>query len=557
MAKITTVKTHASGIALGGIGAGSVELLPDGEFHFWQIANPPRLTRVCFEDKVDDGEGSSGALSFYVREKNGKNAPVVRKLGMKIDADDFSYRMFAWNKPVERIDFDGRFPMCDLDYTDSALSCKLCLRAVSPFVPFNSDISSTPGFYMDFTAENPTDSDIEISLLGTLVPDFANKDEGNVNSLHTVGNGYAVHIEPTNKSDSPCCGDVCLSVSGDGDKSYITADYYRFLKEFIADSRLGVTQASVLFGFRETGTLPNTDIGTKPEPLPEDLTSLTDAELDALCEKFKRYPYVDSILSRILHCNPDFLTSRENKIFFLDNCYNRNKRRGEDFGGCALCSEVTLEPGEKKKVSIELDERAFSYYNVNINDWHAESGEYKIIVAASSRDSRLYDSVEVITNKPDVEVPDYSDVAPIYYSVDTMATIPDKQFVSVLGRPLPDNSKFKKGELNINCSVSQVAVSPFGKLLYGVLCGGAKIVAIGSENPAMITESIKDMPLRSFSGFTGGLLYGVQQGWAPGKCLQFGWASGALVTTMLTDYGTPADEEQVWSIYKGNARVKR
>ncbi len=354
MAKITTVKTHESGIALGGIGAGSVELLPDGEFHFWQIANPPRVTRVCFEDKVDDGEGSVGALSFYVREKKGDNAPVVRKLGMKTDADDFSYRMFAWNKPVERIDFDGKFPMCDLDYTDSALSCNLSLRAVSPFVPFNSNVSSTPGFYMDFTVENPTDETLTISLLGTLVPDFANKDEGNVNSLHTAGDRVAIHIEPVSKTDSPCCGDVCLSVNGDGEKSYITADYYRFLKEFIADSRLGVTQASVLFGFRETGTLPNTDIGIKPEPLPEDLTSLSDAELDALCDKFKRYPYVDSILSRILHCNPDFLTSRENKIFFLDNCYNRNKRRGEDFGGCALCSEVTIEPGEKKNIRFIL-----------------------------------------------------------------------------------------------------------------------------------------------------------------------------------------------------------
>ncbi|MEE1010587.1 MAG: GH116 family glycosyl hydrolase [Acutalibacteraceae bacterium] len=354
MAKITTVKTHESGIALGGIGAGSVELLPDGEFHFWQIANPPRLTRVCFEDKVDDGEDSTGALSFYVREKKGNNAPVVRKLGMKTDADDFSYRMFAWNKPVERIDFDGRFPMCDLDYTDSALSCKLNLRAVSPFVPFNSDISSTPGFYMDFTAENPTDSDIEISLLGTLVPDFANKDEGNVNSLHISGNGCAVHIEPAIKSDSPCCGDICLSVSGDGNKSYITADYYRFMKEFIADSKLGVTQESVLFGFREKGRLPDTDIGTKPEPLPEDLNSLSDAELNTLCEKFRKYPYVASVLSRILYCNPDFLDSRENKIFFLDNCYNRNERRGKDFGGCALCSEVTLKPGEKKNIRFIL-----------------------------------------------------------------------------------------------------------------------------------------------------------------------------------------------------------
>lgn len=168
--------------------------------------------------------------------------------------------------------------------------------------------------------------------------------------------------------------------------------------------------------------------------------------------------------------------------------------------------KVYLEPGEKKKVSIELDERAFSYYNVNINDWHAESGEYKIIVAASSRDSRLYDSVEVISAKSDVEVPDYSKVAPIYYSVDTMATIPEKQFEILLGYELPNNNKFKKGELTINNSVKQVAVSPAGKALYGVLNVGAKIVALGAENPEMITNSVNDLPLRSFSGWTGGLI---------------------------------------------------
>lgn len=168
--------------------------------------------------------------------------------------------------------------------------------------------------------------------------------------------------------------------------------------------------------------------------------------------------------------------------------------------------KVFLQPGEKQKVSIELDERAFSYYNVNINDWHAESGEYKIIVSASSRDSRLYDSVEVITAKPDVEVPDYSHTAPIYYAVDSMATIPEKQFEVILDRPLPNNSKFKKGELTINSSVQQVAVSPFGKILYGTLRAGAKIVSLTAENPEMITESIKDMPLRSFGGFTGGLV---------------------------------------------------
>ncbi|HEX2920842.1 MAG TPA: sugar kinase [Bacteroidales bacterium] len=58
-------------------------------------------------------------------------------------------------------------------------------------------------------------------------------------------------------------------------------------------------------------------------------------------------------------------------------------------------------------------------------------------------------------------------------------------------------------------------------------------------------------------GFVGGLLYGILKGWEPEKWIQFGWATGALATTVLTDYGLPADEEQVWSIWKGNARVRR
>jgi len=58
-------------------------------------------------------------------------------------------------------------------------------------------------------------------------------------------------------------------------------------------------------------------------------------------------------------------------------------------------------------------------------------------------------------------------------------------------------------------------------------------------------------------GFTGGLLYGIYRGWEPERCLQFGWASGALAASERNDYASPADEEQVWSVYEGNARVKR
>ena len=58
-------------------------------------------------------------------------------------------------------------------------------------------------------------------------------------------------------------------------------------------------------------------------------------------------------------------------------------------------------------------------------------------------------------------------------------------------------------------------------------------------------------------GFVGGLLYGILKGWEPEKCMQFGWASGVLATTFLTDYAQPADEGMVWSIWEGNARVRR
>ncbi|MEE9431711.1 MAG: sugar kinase [Melioribacteraceae bacterium] len=58
-------------------------------------------------------------------------------------------------------------------------------------------------------------------------------------------------------------------------------------------------------------------------------------------------------------------------------------------------------------------------------------------------------------------------------------------------------------------------------------------------------------------GFVGGMLYAILKEWKPEKWIQFGWASGALATTFLTDYAQPADEEMIWSIWEGNARVKR
>lgn len=62
--------------------------------------------------------------------------------------------------------------------------------------------------------------------------------------------------------------------------------------------------------------------------------------------------------------------------------------------------KLALQPGEEQEVSFELDKRSFAYYNVNIGDWHVESGVFDIAVGSSSRDIRLTASIEVESTVP-------------------------------------------------------------------------------------------------------------------------------------------------------------
>lgn len=61
--------------------------------------------------------------------------------------------------------------------------------------------------------------------------------------------------------------------------------------------------------------------------------------------------------------------------------------------------KVALAPGEEKEVTMTLSKRAYAWYNTEIGDWYAASGEYEILVGSSSRDIRLRDTVEVTSTK--------------------------------------------------------------------------------------------------------------------------------------------------------------
>ena len=57
--------------------------------------------------------------------------------------------------------------------------------------------------------------------------------------------------------------------------------------------------------------------------------------------------------------------------------------------------KVELTPGQTKQITFTLDKRSFAYWNQEIQDWHVESGTFRIEIGQSSRDIRLTESVVV------------------------------------------------------------------------------------------------------------------------------------------------------------------
>jgi beta-glucosidase len=66
-------------------------------------------------------------------------------------------------------------------------------------------------------------------------------------------------------------------------------------------------------------------------------------------------------------------------------------------------TKVFLQPCQSNRVTVELDQRSFAYYDVNSAKWTAATGKYNILVGASSPDIRLtgqYRLKTILTSEP-------------------------------------------------------------------------------------------------------------------------------------------------------------
>ena len=127
-------------------------------------------------------------------------------------------------------------------------------------------------------------------------------------------------------------------------------------------------------------------------------------------------------------------------------------------------ARVTLAPGEKQRITITLDDKAFRFWNVKANRWEIEGGEYELLVGASVEDIRLCEKISVHGT---ATVHPYEDRdLDCYYKGDVLH-VSDADFEKLLGHPIPNGKT--KIDRNLTLGELNHARSPLGWLVWLVL----------------------------------------------------------------------------------------
>ena len=163
-------------------------------------------------------------------------------------------------------------------------------------------------------------------------------------------------------------------------------------------------------------------------------------------------------------------------------------------------AKVFLQAGERKTVTIPLDDKAFRYWNVKTDRWETEGGSYQLLVGASVQDIRLRAEVPVQgTGAPDP----YAGKAVQCYRTADIKNVPDAAFEALLGHAIPEDKPhidqtMTLGELNHSRS-------PLCWLAWAVLHTLLKRSS-REGTPDLNLLFQYNMPVRALAQMTGGMV---------------------------------------------------
>ena len=163
-------------------------------------------------------------------------------------------------------------------------------------------------------------------------------------------------------------------------------------------------------------------------------------------------------------------------------------------------ARVTLAPGEKQRITIMLDDKAFRFWNVKANRWEIEGGEYELLVGASVEDIRLCEKISVHGT---ATVHPYEDVDLDCYYKGNVLSVSDADFEKLLGHPIPNGKT--KIDRNLTLGELNHARSPLGWLVWFVLTILLD-VSYKRGKPDLNILFQYNMPLRALAKMTNGAI---------------------------------------------------
>ncbi|MBQ4381358.1 MAG: glycoside hydrolase family 3 C-terminal domain-containing protein [Oscillospiraceae bacterium] len=163
---------------------------------------------------------------------------------------------------------------------------------------------------------------------------------------------------------------------------------------------------------------------------------------------------------------------------------------------------VELKAGETRTVTVELDDKAFRYFNVKTDKWEEEPGTYEIRVAASYADVRLTGTVAIEGTKAPAP---YDEKALPHYKTADIKAVPDEEFAALLGRPVPEKNAGVPIDRNLIFGELNHSRSIIGWIVWFVL-NFLKTSGEKAGKADLNVLFIYNMPLRALPKMAGGIM---------------------------------------------------